>query len=93
MIADIILLRDVADTSGVPTRIWAVARQSDNWDEMEDPAGREECGQCHGRGITDCNYCDGDTDFEPRGDGMNCPVCGGDGKMVCPNCDGSGFEP
>jgi len=53
---------------------------------------REECCECQGSGETECNYCCGDRSFETMtGDG--CPVCGGDGKMVCPNCDGSGVEP
>jgi len=34
-------------------------------EEAKGERDREECGECGGRGITTCSWCDGDKSFEP----------------------------
>ena len=44
---------------------------------------------CNGRGVTVCDYCDGDRSFETQS-GESCPNCGGRGQAVCSACSGTG---
>ena len=46
----------------------------------------EECGLCNGTGVTDCPLEYGGRHPE------NCPACGGDQTIVCPDCDGTGKQ-
>lgn len=56
----------------------------DAWDESEEG---EVCGECHGTGMTECPFEYGGRHPE------NCPACGGEQRIVCPDCDGTGRRP
>jgi len=43
------------------------------------------CDECKGTGMSDCTMEYGDMEHPE-----NCPACGGEQKIVCPYCDGSG---
>ncbi len=46
---------------------------------------QEECGNCNGTGMMDCPQEYGGDRCPPE-----CPVCGGDQKTPCYDCNGTG---
>jgi hypothetical protein len=47
---------------------------------------KEPCGNCNGTGISECPMEYGGPCPE------QCPACDGEQKVICPMCDGTGYE-
>ena len=61
-------------------------------DENDDMYEYYECGNCNGKGETECSWCNGSGVMGSGSTTWSCPNCGGDGVGECIICDGSGVR-